>query len=75
MAKETEELIQILKKLEDNWDNRYMLFSQSGFTVLVAIETKEVLATFPEILSDGGDPGIMEIGGKEYLMLDDYTPH
>lgn len=45
-----------------------MLFSQSGTLLLVDSSTHEVLDEYT-IPSDGGDPGVVTIDGKEYLDM------
>ena len=62
-----EEIIYKLKKLEDIWDDDYLLFASSGTLVLVDINTGRVIEEFPYIQCDGGDTDYRYIDGEEYI--------
>jgi hypothetical protein len=52
--------------MESTWDDRYMLFANNGYLLLVQQDTMEVIEKF-RIPCDGGDPNTKWVDNKEYL--------
>ncbi len=69
MNKEQKNAINSLKRLDRRWPDGIALYSHSG-TLLVVTNDGMVLASLPNILNDGGDSGVVERDGVEYLDLD-----
>lgn len=58
--------IKTLRRMESTWDDRYMLFANNGYLLLVQQDTMEVIEKF-RIPCDGGDPNTKWVDNKEYL--------
>jgi len=56
----------LLSALEKAWHDRFMLYAQNGYLLLVVARTGEVIQSY-RIHCDGGDVGTVERNGREYL--------
>jgi hypothetical protein len=60
-------IITTLERMNTNWNNKYMLFADSGYLCIINRDDGHVIRTFENIVCDGGDPDDIYIDGERYL--------
>jgi hypothetical protein len=69
LNKQEKKSIARLKALASCWPQTLKLFDYSGSVVIVDVKTNQVFADILGFVSDGGDPGEIELDGVRYLQL------
>ena len=63
-------IITALHKLDEGWNDKYMLFADNGNLKLVRRSDGFVISEFDKIVCDGGEPDHVYVDGNEYIKRD-----
>lgn len=62
------DLLKTLQKLDQSWNQYYMLFADNGILCLIRKSDGLVIDTFVNIDCDGGDPDKHYANGETYIV-------